>query len=157
MAKHVQGKVSTYGGPNDSQDNNRPALQGASNKNPGIAVYNQHTLGGYWLVTNSNGRTRVIQQTDIGPSPSTGRKVDVNPPAAKQLGGVTTDKVVKAVYLGKSKAKAMLKVNGLKQGATKSKAPQSEPTQTSDRQVALQQYLQSNPDTPSWLASRGYR
>lgn len=105
----LRGKASSYGGPNDAGDNNRPALQGATNKKPGIAVYNRKTLGGYYRVTAPNGQTRVVQQTDIGPAPFTKRVVDLNPPAGKLFGykegnAFPTDQGTwKADYLGKKK------------------------------------------------------
>lgn len=160
MAKKLTGKVSTYGGPNDSGDNNRPALAGATNRAPGIAVYNQHTLGGYWLVT-IDGTTKVIQQTDIGPAPWTGRKIDINPPAAKRLGGVTTDATGKAVYLGKDRARAIAKASALKGTSTpKAKTPKTAApvtaTTTDDtgRRALLASYLavRNQPDALLSLA-----
>ena len=40
---------------------------------PGIAVYNPQTLKGWWRVTAPNGHMAVVQQTDVGPAPWTGR------------------------------------------------------------------------------------
>lgn len=152
MAPKIRGRVSTYGGPNDSGDNNRPALSGATNRSPGIAVYSQRTLGGYWLVT-LNGKTRVIQQTDIGPAPWTGRKIDINPPAAKSLGGVRTDTVGKAIYLGKDRARALAKA-GMVKAPARQAAPQQTAPQDPARRAALLSYVtqRNSPDALLSLA-----
>ncbi len=102
----LSGASSWYGGPRDSQDNDRPALAGASNREPGIAVYNRGTLGGYWRVKFPNGRSLTVRQTDIGPAPWTGKKVDVNYTAVKAAGyteGNYPNPHVTAEYLGKRK------------------------------------------------------
>lgn len=84
------GKASTYGwdpvtGFVDHADNNRPALAGATNDTPGIAVYDPATLGGWFLVKDPNGTSAVLQQTDIGPDPSVHRLVDINAVAARTV------------------------------------------------------------------------
>lgn len=102
----VSGKVSWFGGPHDPSSGPTTA-SGASVKQPGIAVYNQATLGGYWRVTAPNGRSAVLRQTDLGPAPWTGRKVDVTYSALGQLGynegNFPTNSQVKATYLGKNR------------------------------------------------------
>ncbi len=85
-----KGKASVYGNDPkinfvDHGDNNIPALQGASNDNPGIAVWNSGTLGGWWKVQAPNGKVGIIQQTDLGPS--TSRTVDINAVAARSVFG----------------------------------------------------------------------
>lgn len=111
-AKTLRGKVSWFGGPNDSTDSGKTAL-GLSTATPGIAVYDNSTLGGYWKVTTENGRTQVIRQTDIGPAPWTGRVVDITYSALSHFGynegNFPTDSFVTAVYLGKDKEAAKLK------------------------------------------------
>jgi hypothetical protein len=82
------GPASTYGNDPvthyaDPGDNNIPALSGASNNNPGIAIYNHGTLGGWWLVKAPNGIKAVIQQTDIGPSATP--SIDINAVAARTI------------------------------------------------------------------------
>lgn len=103
----VGGKVSWYGGPNDKEDNDKPALAGATNKEPGIAVMNQATLGGWWRIKLWDGRSITIRQTDIGPARWTGKALDFNYTAVKQLGytegSFPTGKVAQAVYLGKDR------------------------------------------------------
>ena len=99
----LNGKVSWFGGPHDSQDSGTTA-SGIPESVPGIAVYNQSTLRGYWLVEFPNGKKLVLQQTDIGPAPWTGRKVDVTysalPKAGYSEGNFPTDSTVHARFLG---------------------------------------------------------
>jgi len=101
----VSGKLSWFGGPGDATDSGRTA-SGGTTAEPGIAVYNRATLGGYWRVTTPNGKTVVLKQTDLGPAPFTGRKIDVTYSALAQLGynehNFPTDSVGKAEYLGKN-------------------------------------------------------
>lgn len=134
-----KGGWSWYGGPRDSGDNNRPALAGATNKEPGIAVYNRSTLGGYWLV-DENGRQIVLRQTDIGPLPP--RVVDINYTALKLWGyterNFPTDKRVSIKYLGKSQKFAQQYAQ--KVGASFQASPSG---------------TQTTPDHPSSLASVG--
>ena len=93
----LQGRATTYGWDPvihyvDPQDNNKPSLGGATNDRPGIAVYNQHTLGGWWTVQAPGGAWAILQQTDIGPAPGTGNILDVNAVAARTIFGVTAPK-----------------------------------------------------------------
>lgn len=109
----LKGKVSWFGGPNDSETGTKNTALGLSTDVPGIAVYDQGTLGGYWKVTTENGRSKVIRQTDIGPAPYTGRVVDITYSALASFGytegDFPTDSVVTAVYLGKDRQAAELK------------------------------------------------
>jgi hypothetical protein len=63
-------------------------------------------LDGYWRVTAPNGRVAILRQTDIGPAPWTGRKVDITYSALGEFGynesNFPTDSTVHAEYLGKS-------------------------------------------------------
>jgi hypothetical protein len=101
----LNGKVSWFGGPKDTTSTSTTA-SGKPVSVPGIAVYNQSTLGGYWLVQFPNGKKLVLQQTDIGPAPWTGRVIDVTysalPAAGYSTGNFPTDSTVHARYLGKS-------------------------------------------------------
>jgi hypothetical protein len=112
---HVRGRISWFGGPNDPTDSGHTA-NGLTTATPGIAVYNQATLGGYWKVTAPNGRTRVIQQTDIGPAPWTGRLIDFTYSALNLFGysegNFPTNATASAVYLGKDKQAAIQKAGG---------------------------------------------
>jgi D-alanyl-D-alanine carboxypeptidase len=57
--------------------------------NPGIALpipRNSPEFGKFYNVTAPNGRTYRLQQTDVGPDPSTGRGVDINSAAAAMMG-----------------------------------------------------------------------
>lgn len=108
-------RASTYGndpktGYRDAADNDRPALAGASNRNPGIAMYRRRTLGGWYRVTAPNGRSAIIQHTDIGTAPSTGAQLDVNAVAARSLFGYRQGNAFptkqgrwKVQYLGKKR------------------------------------------------------
>ncbi len=62
-----------------------PALAGATNAQPGIAVYNNGSLGGWWKVIAPNGKSAILQQTDVGPS--TARIVDINTVASRTVFG----------------------------------------------------------------------
>ena len=99
----LTGKISWFGGPNDPSAGSMTA-SGAPISEPGIAVYNRQTLGGYWQVTMPNGHQAVLKQTDIGPAPWTGRKVDFTYSALPQLGyseqNFPTDATISATYLG---------------------------------------------------------
>lgn len=95
----LTGHASTYGsdpitGIEDRSDNDRPALAGASNSRPGIAVMRYDTLGRWWRVCapaavagspNARARCRWVRQTDIGPAGWTGRVIDINSTAARIL------------------------------------------------------------------------
>jgi hypothetical protein len=98
----VKGKVSWYGGPNDGEDNDKPA-SGVPNTVPGIAIMNPKTLGGWWEVT-IGGKQYNLQQTDIGPAAWTGKKIDFNHSAVKALGftekSFPTGSTASARYLG---------------------------------------------------------
>jgi murein DD-endopeptidase MepM/ murein hydrolase activator NlpD len=121
----LSGKVSWFGGPNDPSSGPTTA-SGASVKEPGIAVYDKSTLGGYWRVTAPNGRTAVLKQTDLGPAPWTGRKVDVTYSALGQLGynehDFPTDSVVKASYLGKNRPATEAQIQTQQTQATRQSA-----------------------------------
>jgi hypothetical protein len=101
----LRGKVSWFGGPNDSTTGPTTAT-GLPVTHPGIAVYNTATKGGWWWVRFPNGRAAILQQTDFGPAPWTGRVVDVLYSALPAIGyteaNFPTDAEVVARYLGKS-------------------------------------------------------
>lgn len=107
----LRGRISWFGGPDDATTGPTTA-SGKPVSAPGIAVYDPskpggrgETLGGYWRVRLPNGRTAILQQTDVGPHPSTGRKIDFTYSALKQLGydesSFPTDAIAGARYLGK--------------------------------------------------------
>lgn len=102
---NLTGKVSWFGGPGDPTDSGHTA-NGETTKTPGIAVYNHSTLNGYWRVRAPNGKTVVLKQTDIGPAPWTGRKIDVTYSALGKFGfgehNFPTDSQFSAEYLGKN-------------------------------------------------------
>jgi hypothetical protein len=105
---NLAGKVSWFGGPADSTDSGHTA-NGETTKTPGIAVYNHGTLGGYWRVKAPNGKVAVLKQTDIGPAPWTGRKIDVTYSALGKFGfnehDFPTDSHFEAEYLGRKPPK----------------------------------------------------
>lgn len=105
----ITGKVSWFGGPNDGETAGNRTASGAPTSTPGIAIYNRATLGGYWRVTDTKtGRSAVLKQTDLGPAPWTGRKIDVTYSALNRFGygehNFPTDSTFKAEYLGRSPA-----------------------------------------------------
>ncbi|MDO8185871.1 lytic murein transglycosylase [Conexibacter sp. JD483] len=113
------GFASVYGndpaaGVIDAGDNNIPRLEGATNDVPGIAIFNDQTLGGWWSVEAPDGTVAILQQTDYGPSASgrdgVRRTVDVNAVAARvvfRLAGddrfPTDQGVWTVVYMGKQR------------------------------------------------------
>lgn len=126
----LRGKVSWFGGPNDSMSGPTTA-SGLPVTQPGIAIYNSETLRGYWVVRFPNGRTAVLQQTDFGPAPWTGRVVDVLSSALPALGytegNFPTDAQVVARYLGKNPKYSSIAIglgrNQLPSGAAPNTAP----------------------------------
>jgi hypothetical protein len=52
----------------------------------GCAFFNRSTLGDWFLVTAPNGRSLMMPQTDIGPHPRTGRKIDISSHMAEAFG-----------------------------------------------------------------------
>lgn len=106
-----KGTASNYGwdpvtGYKDPNDGNDPA-SGISNDNPGIAVYNQGTLRGYWQVTTAEGKSAILQQTDVGPGAETAF-IDINTVAVRsvfgmQQGNSFLKKNWTFIYLGKDK------------------------------------------------------
>lgn len=105
---NIEGKVSWFGGKGDPTDSGHTA-DGETTATPGIAVYNHGTLGGYWRVKAPNGKTVVLKQTDIGPAPWTGRKIDVTYSALGKFGfnehDFPTDSHFQAEYLGRTPPK----------------------------------------------------
>ena len=99
------GNGSWFGGPHDPEDSGHTASGGTTHE-PGIAVYNHKTLGGYWRVKAPNGKVAILRQTDIGPAPWTKRTVDVTYSALPQLGynegNFPTDHQFRTEYLGKN-------------------------------------------------------
>ena len=59
---------------------------GVPDHKQGIALYDRKTLGRWFHVIAPNGVTLKLQQTDIGPHPKTGRKIDIAAVAAEKFG-----------------------------------------------------------------------
>ena len=114
VGQTLQGRVSWFGGPDDPTSGPTTA-SGKPVTDPGIAVYDTATLNGYWRVHFPNGRTAVLQQTDIGPAPWTGRVLDVLYSALPYLGyteqNFPTDSQISAGYLGSSPTLARIAIH----------------------------------------------
>jgi peptidoglycan hydrolase-like protein with peptidoglycan-binding domain len=52
----------------------------------GVSFYDWSTLGKWFEVEYPNGKRMIEQQTDIGPSPWTGKKIDISAAAAERAG-----------------------------------------------------------------------
>lgn len=127
----VRGQGSWFGGPHDSTDSGHTA-SGGTTREPGIAVYNRATLGGYWRVRAPNGRTVVVRQTDLGPAPFTNRKIDVTYSALGKFGYnegnfPTSAGEFTATYLGKNQPKGGAVVEAPPQAVPKAPAAQAAP------------------------------
>jgi hypothetical protein len=111
----LNGAVSWFGGPNDHTTGPTTA-DGKPVSDPGVAVYNTATLNGYWRIHFPNGRTAVLQQTDIGPAPWTGRVLDVLYSALPYIGyteqNFPTGAQIHATYLGTSARLASIAIGG---------------------------------------------
>lgn len=55
----------------------------------GVAFYDRSTLGKWFVVEAPNGKQALLQQTDIGPHPTTGRLIDISAVAADMGFGYT--------------------------------------------------------------------
>jgi hypothetical protein len=135
----LTGAVSWFGGPDDHTTGPTTA-DGKPVSDPGIAVYNTATLNGYWQVTFPNGRTAILQQTDIGPAPWTGRALDVLYSALPYIGYTEQDfptgAQITAHYLGTSSKLASVAIGG---GGTASAATAddcADTTSTGDRSLS---------------------
>lgn len=157
MPQRVSGRVSWFGGPNDSGDPSGRTATGTSNAAPGIAVYNRSTLGGYWRVT-LNGKTSVLKQTDIGPAPWTGKKVDVTTGAIGRFGfnerNFPTGAKVTAEYLGKRKPSSADVSQALSQPSSQPSQPSS-PSASSEQKRALLNALVAKRNPNSMLIRLG--
>lgn len=116
-----KGTASTYGNDPktnyvDTGDNNQPAQPGATNDDPGIAVYNSGSLGGWWKVISPDNKGAILRQTDIGPS--TDKVVDINAVAARSVFGhkaanfPTGEGTWKIEYMGKTKPPGAIEHDG---------------------------------------------
>ena len=70
----------------DTGDKPNSNALGVPDDEQGLAFYNQATLGKWFMVKAPNGKTLKLQQTDIGPHPNTGRKIDIAAVAAEAFG-----------------------------------------------------------------------
>lgn len=70
----------------DKGDKPNSNALGVPDDEQGVAFYSRETLGKWFLVTAPNGKTLKLQQTDVGPHPRTGRKIDIAAVAAEEFG-----------------------------------------------------------------------
>lgn len=79
----IKGRVSWFG-----DTGNAMAGGGQPSRVPGIALYNRATLGNLYKVVIA-GHIARLRQVDVGPAPSTGRKIDVTQAGLRSLGFTT--------------------------------------------------------------------
>jgi TP901 family phage tail tape measure protein len=117
----VSGKVSTFGPPGEGAGT---TASGVSSSLPGIAIYNQSTLGD-WFKVKIGTHSALLKQTDIGPAPWTGRVIDVTGAGARKMGinpaAFPTDSYGTALDLGASLAgaKSGIGTAGARSGGSK--------------------------------------
>lgn len=70
----------------DTGDRPNSNALGVPDSAQGISFYSQATLGKWFEVHAPNGNVSIEQQTDRGPHPSTGRKIDISAAAAERFG-----------------------------------------------------------------------
>lgn len=140
----LQGRVSWFGGRDDPSSGPTTA-NGDPVTDPGIAVYDTATLGGYWWVRFPNSRAAVLQQTDIGPAPWTGRVLDVLYSALPYIGyteqSFPTDSQVTARYLGSSPKLAAIAIHSGDPAAASSKGDCSAPGNGTDAAILAAAHL----------------
>ena len=81
----------------DEGDAPNSAALGCPDDAQGVSFYDKKTLGKWFMVKAPNGEVSLEQQTDIGPHPRTGRKIDISAAAAERFGytprNFPTDKI----------------------------------------------------------------
>jgi peptidoglycan hydrolase-like protein with peptidoglycan-binding domain len=70
----------------DSGDAPGSAALGVPDSAQGVSFYDWSTLGKWFEIEYPNGHKSIEQQTDIGPSPWTGKKIDISAAAAERAG-----------------------------------------------------------------------
>lgn len=70
----------------DGGDAPNSAALGCPDDAQGVSFYDRKTLGTWFNVRAPNGKVSIEQQTDIGPHPRTGRKIDIAAAAAERFG-----------------------------------------------------------------------
>ncbi len=70
----------------DTGDKPNSNALGVPDDQQGVAFYDRATLGKWFDVRAPNGVTLRLRQTDIGPHPNTGRKIDIAAVAAERFG-----------------------------------------------------------------------
>lgn len=74
-----------YNWVDEGDEPNSNAL-GVPDSKQGISFYDRATLGKWFEVLAPNGHISIERQTDIGPHPRTGRKIDISAAAAERFG-----------------------------------------------------------------------
>lgn len=102
-SQYPKSRGSKYGWVDTGDRPNSNAL-GVPDWEQGFAVYDRSTLGKYAIVTAPNGKVATNRQTDIGPSPRTGRKIDISAVMAEKQFGYSpstfpTDRIFKWQWL----------------------------------------------------------
>jgi lysozyme len=70
----------------DSGDTPGSSAMGVPDDCQGVSFYSHVTLGKWFELHAPNGNVSVEQQTDIGPAPWTGRKIDISAVCAERIG-----------------------------------------------------------------------
>lgn len=70
----------------DEMNEGKPNASGAPMTTPGIALYDESTLGKWFVVWGPHGKKFLLPQVDVGPAPWTGKSIDINAPAAALMG-----------------------------------------------------------------------
>lgn len=82
----------------DSADDPDSNKLGVPDSAQGISFYDDSTLGCWFEVQAPNGVVSIEQQTDKGPSPHTGRKIDISAAAAERFGYTPKDFPTDAIF-----------------------------------------------------------
>ena len=86
----------------DTGDAPGSAALGVPDALQGVSFMNSKTLGKWFEVRAPNGVVSIEQQTDIGPHPRTGRKIDISAAAAERFGYSPTNFPTDQVFFWKS-------------------------------------------------------
>lgn len=70
----------------DTGDEPGSSALGVPDDCQGVSFYDHSTLGKWFEVHAPNGQSLILQQTDIGPAPWTGRKIDIASVSAERFG-----------------------------------------------------------------------
>lgn len=85
FSQYPRSAGSKYGWRDTGDKPNSNALH-VPDSQQGVAFFNRATLGKWFWVKAPNGKLQKLRQTDIGPAPWTGRKIDIAAVAAERYG-----------------------------------------------------------------------